>query len=118
MSVLTYHSAKRQIVFMALYFLITGIVIRVIGYSLQGSLSAFSPASMGSLLSGKIALKDVFDLSQFDGFSLNMWLVFLKEQIKSLLDELIPTTLGVANILMLGKYLTMENAIKLGIKLY
>ncbi|EJQ72429.1 MULTISPECIES: hypothetical protein [Bacillus] len=124
MNVLTYHSAKKQIIFMALYFVITGIVIRLIGYSLQGSLSAFTQAGIGNLLSGNLSLGDMFhfdfsfDMSQFDGFSLNMWVVFVKDKIKSLMDDVMPTTLGAINMLMLSKYLTVERAIKLGIRLY
>ncbi|MGH0488211.1 hypothetical protein ACQVPJ_28210 [Bacillus mycoides] len=124
MNVLTYHSAKKQIIFMALYFVITGIVIRLIGYSLQGSLSAFTQAGIGNLLSGNLSLGDMFhfdfsfDMSQFDGFSLNMWIVFVKDKIKSLMDDMLPTTLGAINMLMLNKYFTVERAIKLGIRLY
>lgn len=109
---------------MALYFVITGIVIRLIGYSLQGSLSAFTQAGIGNLLSGNLSLGDMFhfdfsfDMSQFDGFSLNMWVVFVKDKIKSLMDDVMPTTLGAINMLMLSKYLTVERAIKLGIRLY
>ncbi|PGM17230.1 hypothetical protein [Bacillus thuringiensis] len=124
MNVLTYSSAKKQIIFMALYFVITGIVIRLIGYSLQGSLSAFTQAGIGDLLSGNFSVKDMFhfdfslDMSQFDGFSLNMWVVFVKDKIHNFINDLMPTTLGAINMLMLSKYLTVERAIKLGIKLY
>ncbi|AIE37044.1 hypothetical protein P9W99_16825 [Bacillus cereus] len=124
MNVLTYHSAKKQIIFMALYFVITGIVIRLIGYSLQGSLSAFTQAGIGNLLSGNLSLGDMFhfdfsfDTSQFDGFSFNMWIVFIKDKIHSIINDLLPTTLGAINMLMMGKYLTVERAIKLGIRLY
>ncbi|MFJ1106846.1 hypothetical protein [Bacillus albus] len=124
MNVLTYNSAKKQIIFMALYFVITGIVIRLIGYSLQGSLSAFTQAGIGNLLSGNLSLGDLFhfdfkfDTSQFDGFSLNMWIVFIKDKIHSVIDDLMPTTLGAINMLMLNKYFTVERAIKLGIRLY
>ncbi|EOO43556.1 MULTISPECIES: hypothetical protein [Bacillus] len=124
MNVLTYSSAKKQIIFMALYFVITGIVIRLIGYSLQGSLSAFSQAGIGDLLSGNFSIKDMFhfdfsfDMSQFDGFSFNMWIVFIKDKIHNVINDLMPTTLGAINMLMLSKYLTVERAIKLGIKLY
>ncbi|MEC2988452.1 hypothetical protein P9Z41_24285, partial [Bacillus cereus] len=122
MNVLTYHSAKKQIIFMALYFVITGIVIRLIGYSLQGSLSAFTQAGIGNLLSGNLSLGDMFhfdfsfDTSQFDGFSFNMWIVFIKDKIHSIINDLLPTTLGAINMLMMGKYLTVERAIKLGIR--
>ena len=124
MNVLTYNSAKKQIIFMALYFVITGIVIRLIGYSLQGSLSALTQAGIGNLLSGNLSLGDMFhldfsfDTSQFDGFSFNMWIVFIKDKIHSVINDLMPTTLGAINMLMLSKYLTVERAIKLGIKLY
>lgn len=124
MNVLTYNSAKKQIIFMALYFVITGIVIRLIGYSLQGSLSAFTQAGIGNLLSGNLSLGDLFhfdfkfDTSQFDGFSLNMWIVFIKDKIHSVMSDLMPTTLGAINMLMLNKYFTVERAIKLGIRLY
>jgi hypothetical protein len=109
---------------MALYFVITGIVIRLIGYSLQGSLSAFTQAGIGNLLSGDLSFGDLFnfdfsfDTSQFDGFSLNMWIVFVKDKIHSVINDLLPTTLGAVNMLMLSKYLTVERAIKLGIRLY
>nr|AUO31939.1 hypothetical protein [Bacillus thuringiensis serovar israelensis] len=109
---------------MALYFVITGIVIRLIGYSLQGSLSAFTQAGIGNLLSGNLSLGDMFhfdfsfDTSQFDGFSFNMWIVFIKDKIHSIINDLLPTTLGAINMLMMGKYLTVERAIKLGIRLY
>ncbi|HDR5352105.1 hypothetical protein CN432_24055 [Bacillus thuringiensis] len=129
MNVLTYNSAKKQIIFMALYFVITGIVIRLIGYSLQGSLSAFAQSGIGDLLSGNLSLGNLslgdlfhfdfsFDTSQFDGFSLNMWIGFVKDKIHSFMDDLMPTTLGAINMLMLSKYLTVERAIKLGIRLY
>lgn len=124
MNVLTYNSAKKQIIFMALYFVITGIVIRLIGYSLQGSLSAFTQAGVGDLLSGNLSLGDLFhfdfkfDMSQFDGFSLNMWIVFVKDKIHSVVNDLMPTTLGAINMLILNKYFTVERAIKLGIRLY
>ncbi|MGA4465965.1 hypothetical protein ACPA2L_25505 [Bacillus bombysepticus] len=124
MNVLTYNSAKKQIIFMALYFVITGIVIRLIGYSLEGSLSALTQAGIGNLLSGNLSLGDMFhfdfsfDTSQFDGFSFNMWIVFIKDKIHSIINDLLPTTLGAINMLMLSKYLTLERAIKLGIKLY
>lgn len=124
MNVLTYNSAKKQIIFMALYFVITGIVIRLIGYSLEGSLSALTQAGIGNLLSGNLSLGDLFhfdfkfDTSQFDGFSLNMWIVFIKDKIHSVINDMMPTTLGAINMLMLNKYLTVERAIKLGIKLY
>ncbi|MGE6592284.1 hypothetical protein ACQKFU_22485 [Bacillus mycoides] len=124
MNVLTYNSAKKQIIFMALYFVITGIVIRLIGYSLQGSLSALTQAGIGNLLSGNLSFGDMFhfdfsfDTSQFDGFSFNMWIVFIKDKIHSVINDLMPTTLGAINMLMLSKYLTVERAIKLGIKLY
>lgn len=128
MNVLTYNSAKKQIIFMALYFVITGIVIRLIGYSLEGSLSTFTQAGIGNLLSGNLSFGDLFnfnfdfdfsfDTSQFDGFSLNMWIVFIKEKIHSVINDLMPTTLGAVNMLMLNKYLTVERAIKWGIKLY
>ncbi|MDX5746172.1 hypothetical protein SIM20_23875 [Bacillus cereus group sp. BfR-BA-02570] len=124
MNVLTYNSAKKQIIFMALYFVITGIVIRLIGYSLQGSLSALTQAGIGNLLSGNLSLGDMFhfdfsfDTSQFDGLSFNMWIVFIKDKIHSVINDLMPTTLGAINMLMLSKYLTVERAIKLGIKLY
>lgn len=124
MNVLTYNSAKKQIIFMALYFVITGIVIRLIGYSLQGSLSAFTQAGIGDLLSGNLSLGDLFnfdfkfDMSQFDGFSFNMWIVFIKDKIHSVINDMMPTTLGAINMLMLNKYFTVERAIKLGIKLY
>ncbi|HDR6259331.1 hypothetical protein ABR780_26605 [Bacillus cereus] len=124
MNVLTYNSAKKQIIFMALYFVITGIVIRLIGYSLEGSLSALTQAGIGNLLSGNLSLGDMFhfdfsfDTSQFDGFSFNMWIVFIKDKIHSIINDLMPTTLGAINMLMLSKYLTLERAIKLGIKLY
>ncbi|HFR4145261.1 hypothetical protein [Bacillus cereus] len=128
MNVLTYSSAKKQIIFMALYFVITGIVIRLIGYSLQGSLSTFTQAGLGNLLSGNLSLGDLFnfdfkfdfsfDFSQFDGFSLNMWIVFIKDKIHSLINDTMPTTLGAINMMMLSKYLTVERAIKLGIRLY
>ncbi len=109
---------------MALYFVITGIVIRLIGYSLEGSLSALTQAGIGNLLSGNLSLGDMFhfdfsfDTSQFDGFSFNMWIVFIKDKIHSIINDLMPTTLGAINMLMLSKYLTLERAIKLGIKLY
>lgn len=109
---------------MALYFVITGIVIRLIGYSLQGSLSAFAQSGIGDLLSGNLSLGDLFhfdfsfDTSQFDGFSFNMWIGFVKDKIHSFMDDLMPTTLGAINMLMLSKYLTVERAIKLGIRLY
>ncbi|EJR25176.1 hypothetical protein [Bacillus cereus] len=124
MNVLTYNSAKKQIIFMALYFVITGIVIRLIGYSLQGSLSAFAQSGIGDLFSGNLSLGDLFhfdfsfDTSQFDGFSLNMWIGFVKDKIHSFMDDLMPTTLGAINMLMMSKYLTVERAIKLGIRLY
>ncbi|TPV39519.1 hypothetical protein [Bacillus dicomae] len=128
MNVLTYSSAKKQIIFMALYFVITGIVIRLIGYSLQGSLSTFTQAGLGNLLSGNLSLGDLFnfdfkfdfsfDFSQFDGFSLNMWIVFIKDKIHSLINDMMPTTLGAINMMILSKYLTVERAIKLGIRLY
>ncbi|MEB8716599.1 hypothetical protein GH876_26525 [Bacillus thuringiensis] len=124
MNVLTYNSAKKQIIFMALYFVITGIVIRLIGYSLEGSLSALTQAGIGNLLSGNLSLGDMFhfdfsfDTSQFDGFSFNMWIVFIKDKIHSIINDLLPTTLGAINMLMLSKYLTLERAIKLGIRLY
>ncbi|TXR94701.1 hypothetical protein DN390_24220 [Bacillus sp. SH7-1] len=124
MNVLTYKSAKKQIIFMALYFVITGIVIRLIGYSLQGSLSAFTQAGIGDLLSGNLSLGDLFhfdfefDTSQFDGFSFNMWIVFIKDKVHSVINDMMPTTLGAINMLMLNKYFTVERAIKLGIKLY
>ncbi|WP_324656131.1 hypothetical protein [Bacillus cereus] len=124
MNVLTYNSAKKQIIFMALYFVITGIVIRLIGYSLQGSLSAFAQSGIGDLLSGNLSLGDLFhfdfsfDTSQFDGFSFNMWIGFVKDKIHSFMNDLMPTTLGAINMLMLSKYLTVERAIKLGIRLY
>ncbi|KXO06136.1 hypothetical protein AYK81_00055 [Bacillus thuringiensis] len=124
MNVLTYNSAKKQIIFMALYFVITGIVIRLIGYSLQGSLSAFTQAGIGDLLSGNLPLGDLFhfdfkfDTSQFDGFSFNVWIVFIKDKIHSVINDMLPTTLGAINMLMLNKYFTIDRAIKLGIKLY
>lgn len=124
MNVLTYNSAKKQIIFMAIYFVITGIVIRLIGYSLEGSLSAFTQAGIGNLLSGNLSLGDLFhfdfkfDMSQFDGFSFNMWLVVIKDKFNSIINDLMPTTLGAVNVLMLNKYLTVERAIKLGIRLY
>ncbi|EJR50084.1 hypothetical protein COO05_23710 [Bacillus toyonensis] len=124
MNVLTYNSAKKQIIFMALYFVITGIVIRLIGYSLEGSLSTFTQAGIGNLLSGNLSLGDLFhfdfnfDTSQFDGYSFNMWIVAIKDKFHSFIDDLMPTTLGAVNVLMLNKYLTVERAIKLGIRLY
>lgn len=124
MNVLTYSSAKKQIIFMALYFVITGIVIRLIGYSLQGSLSTFTQAGLGNLLSGNLSLGDFFkfdfsfDFSQFDGFSFNMWIVFIKDKVHSVINDVMPTTFGAINMMMLSKYLTVERAIKLGIRLY
>ncbi len=109
---------------MALYFVITGIVIRLIGYSLQGGLSNFTNVGIGNLLSGDFSLGDLFhfdfsfDMSQFDGFSFNMWIVFIKDKIHSFINDVMPTTLGAINMLMLNKYLTVERAIKLGIRLY
>ncbi|HDR4368599.1 MULTISPECIES: hypothetical protein [Bacillus cereus group] len=124
MNVLTYNSAKKQIIFMALYFVITGIVIRLIGYSLEGSLSALTQASIGNLLSGNLSFGDMFqfdfsfDTSQFDGFSFNTLVVFVKDKIQSVINDMMPTTLGAINMLMLNKYFTIDRAIKLGIKLY
>lgn len=124
MNVLTYNSAKKQIIFMALYFVITGIVIRLIGYSLEGSLSALTQAGVDNLLSGNLSFSDMFhfdfsfDTSQFDGFSFNTLVVFIKEKIQSVINDMMPTTLGAINMLMLNKYFTIDRAIKLGIKLY
>ncbi|MEC0899884.1 MULTISPECIES: hypothetical protein [Bacillus] len=124
MNVLTYNSAKKQIIFMALYFVITGIVIRLIGYSLEGSLSALTQAGVDNLLSGNLSFGDMFhfdfsfDTSQFDGFSFNTLVVFIKEKIQSVINDMMPTTLGAINMLMLNKYFTIDRAIKLGIKLY
>lgn len=92
MVVLSYDSAKRSLLFMALYLVLASLIIKGIGYFIEINFIS----SLGSLTN----LADFnLELPQFDfsTFSFEGIKNFITEKISELIQLLIPSTLGVAN---------------------
>jgi len=96
MIVLTYDSAKRSLIFLAIYLVLTSLVIKGIGHMIEFSfLASFSvdSFSLDSLLGG-------FNLDfDFNSFSFEGAKTLISEKIDEMMDGILPTSLGVINVL-------------------